>query len=139
MQLLEQPLKMPRPHGARRRRQRIAEAGNELLELLDLQHVGLLVDAIDARHAAPFDVGRDGLVGEQHELFDQLVRDVALGLDDRLDLAGVVDDDFGFRQIEIDRAAPLAAPVQDVKQLAHQLELRHEVAVLLHQLRRLGR
>ena len=60
-------------------------------------------------------------------------------LDDRFDLAGCVDDDFGLGQIEIDRPPPLAAPVQDVEQLPHQLELRHEVAVLLHQLRRLRR
>ena len=88
---------------------------------------------------APFDVGRDGLVGQQHELFDQLVRDVPLRLDDRFHLAGIVDDDFRLGQVEIDRAAALAASVQNVKQLLHQLELRHEVAVFLHQLRRLRR
>ena len=57
----------------------------------------------------------------------------------RSTLPAVVDDDFRLGQVEIDRPPPLAAPVQHVEQLRHQLELRDEVAVLLHQLRRLRR
>ena len=129
VQLLEQPLKIPRPHGAGRRRKRVAESGNELLELLHFQGIGLLVDAVQARHPAPLDERRHGFVRQQHELFDQLVRDVPLGFHDRFNLACIVEDHFRLGQIEVNRPAPFPARVQHLEQLPHQLELRHEVAI----------
>ena len=36
--------------------------------------------------------------------------------------------DFRFRQVEVDRAAPSAARVENLEQLAHQLEHRDELA-----------
>ena len=89
---------------------------------LDLERVGLLVDAVERRHVVLVEVLRDGLVGEQHELLDEPVRDVALGGDDRFDHPLVVEDDLRLLQIEVDRAAAVAALVQDLEQLAHQLE-----------------
>ena len=55
--------------------------------------------------------------------------------DNRFDLADLRQDDFGLRQVEVDRPAPPATTIQDVEQLAHQLEHRHERLVLEHRFR----
>ena len=52
---------------------------------------------------------RDRLVGDEHELLDEPVRDVALERDDLLDHPLVVEDDLRLLQVEVDRAAALAA------------------------------
>ena len=75
---LEQLLEVPRPQRGQRRAEAVAEAGDELLELGDLEDVRLLVDAVERRRLLRLEVRRDRLVGEQHELLDQPVRDVAL-------------------------------------------------------------
>ena len=54
------------------------------------------------------EMGRDRLVGQEHELLDEPVRDVPLRRDDRFDPPYLGEDDFGFGQIEVDR--PAAAP-----------------------------
>src|SRR5207245_2650523 len=95
-----------------RRGETVAESGDELLELRDLQDVRLLVDTVQRRRAGRLEMRGDRLVGEQHELLDQSMRDVPLQRDDRLDDAALVDDDFGLVQIEIDRSAPPAGVVQ---------------------------
>ena len=46
----------------------------------------------------------------------------------------VVHDDLGLVQVEVDRAAAAPRVVQDLEQLAHQLEHRHERRVALQQL-----
>ena len=66
------------------------------------------MDAVERRDVVVVEMLRDGLVGDQHELLDEAVRDVALGGDDRLDHALVVEDDLGLLQIEVDRAAAVA-------------------------------
>ncbi len=58
--------------------ERVAQRRDELLEDLDLGRIRRLVHAIERRHVPRVEVGRHRLVGEQHELFDQPVRDVAL-------------------------------------------------------------
>ena len=58
---------------------------------------------------------------------------VALQRDDRLDHAALVDDDLRLVQIEIDRPAAPPRVVQDLKQLAHLLEHRHQRRVLRQQ------
>ena len=55
--------------------------------------------------------------------------------DDVLDEAGVVHHDFGLGEIEVDRAAAPPAQVENLEQLAHQLEQRHQRRVLGHRLR----
>ena len=45
--LLDEPLKVPGPQRVERRAERMAEPRDELLELLDLQQVGLFVNAIE--------------------------------------------------------------------------------------------
>ena len=52
---------------------------------------------------------RDGFVGQQHELLDEPVRDVALGAMIASTMPLVVDDDFRLLEIEVDRAAAAAA------------------------------
>jgi hypothetical protein len=47
--LLEQLLEMARPQRVDRRAEAVAEAGDELLELGDLEDVRLLVDAVERR------------------------------------------------------------------------------------------
>ena len=84
----------------------MAESRDELLELLDLQQVRLFVNAIQPGPALLLEVVGHGLVGQQHELFDHPVRDVALGDDDVLDASGLVHEHFGLRQVEVHRPAP---------------------------------
>ena len=88
--------------------------------------IRLFVHPVERRHADPLEVRRHGFVGQQHELLDQPMRDVPLGGHDRLDRPCIVEHDLGLRQIEVDRSAPPAARVQDVEQLVHALEHRHE-------------
>ncbi len=90
--------------------------------------------AVERRRVLRVEIGRDGLVREQHEFFDQPVRDVAVERDDRFDRAAGVDHDFRFVQIEVDRTAAAPRVVEDLEQLAHQLEHRHERRVPLEQL-----
>ena len=42
----------------------------------------------------------------------------------------VVEHDLGLLQIEVDRSATTPPLVENLEQLAHRLEHRHEVAVL---------
>ena len=71
----------------------------------------------------------DGLVREQHEFLDEAMRHIALGGDDVGDEAFLVQDHLRFREVEVNRAAPMASRVQDLEQLAHQLEHRHELVI----------
>ena len=68
------------------------------------------------------EVMRHRLVGQQHELFDEAMRDVALVRDDVLDQPLFVEHDLRLGQVEVDRPAAAPPRVQDVEQLAHQLE-----------------
>ena len=61
--------------------------------------------------------------------------DVALQRDDRLNHAALVDDDLRLVQIEIDRPAAPPRVVEDLEQLAHLLEHRHQRRVLRKQRR----
>ena len=84
------------------------------------------MDAVQRRHAFALQVRGHRLVGQQHELFDDAVGDVALRGDDGLDGSGVVDDDLGLGQVEIDRAAAAPPPVENLEQRAHPFEHRHQ-------------
>ena len=117
---------MPRPQRVERRAERVAEARDELLELLDLQQVGLLVNAIQPGPALLLEVVGHGLVGQQHELLDEPVRDVALGDDDVLDPPGLVHQHFGLRQVEVHRPSAPPPAVEDPEQLVHQIEQRQQ-------------
>jgi len=60
----------------RRDAEGVAERRDELLELVHLEDVRRLVDAEQRRRPVIGQVLRHRLVGEQHELLDQPVRDV---------------------------------------------------------------
>src|SRR5258707_1378377 len=62
--------------------QRVAEDVRQLLKLENLFRVGLFVHAVQGTDAAAFEVSRDRLIGGQHELLDQAMRDIALAADD---------------------------------------------------------
>ena len=80
------------------------------------------------RHVVIVEMLRDRLVRHEHELLDDPVRDVALRRDDLLDHALVVEHDLRLLQIEVDRSAAAPPLVEDLEQLAHRLEHRHEAA-----------
>ena len=75
------------PERGQRRAEAVAEPGDELLELGDLEDVRLFVNAVERRRLLRLEIRGHRLVGEEHELLDQPVRDVALERDDRLDHA----------------------------------------------------
>ena len=62
--------------------------------------------------------------------------DVALRRGDGLDLAGLGKDDVGLGQVEVDRAARVAARAQDFVQRVHPLEFGEQIAVARFELRR---
>ena len=127
---LDKALKVPRANGVGRRAKAEAERGDELLELLHLQRIGWFVDTVQRRHLVTIEMAGDGLVGHQHELLDDPMRDVALRRDDLFDHSFVVQHDLGLFQIEIDRSATTPSLVENLEQLPHRLEHRHEVAIL---------
>ena len=94
---IDQLLKMFRRQGTPARGKAVAERGDEGFELLDLLGIGRLVHTMQRRDGLPFEMGRHRLVGEQHELFDDAVRDVALARHNRFNLADLRQDDFGLR------------------------------------------
>src|SRR4051794_24289827 len=65
---------------------------------------------------------RHRFVRQKHELFDDPVRNIPLGCDDRFDQPLIVEHDLWFFQVEVDRAAPMATLVQDLEQLPHYFE-----------------
>ena len=128
--LLDQLLKMHRPRSRGARRQAEAQRAHELFELHHLERFGRLVNPIERRHPVRLEVCGDGLVRQEHELFDQTVRDVPLRRNDVLDESFLVQHDLGLRQVEVDRSATLPPAVQHFEERAHQLEQRHQRPVL---------
>ena len=97
-----------------------------LFEVDDAFGVGLFVDAVDGGHADAMVPVGDALVGGEHELFDEAVGPGAIGAEDALHLAFVVEVDDGLGKIEVDGAALLALAVEDFGEGEHALELRDE-------------
>ncbi len=116
-------------------RETVTESGHELLELLDLQRIRILVDAEQAGHTVVVQVLRHRFIGDEHEFLDDPVRHVALERNDRLDHPLVVQNDLRFLEVEVDRAAAVPAAVQDLEQLVHPLEERHQLRVVDDDLR----
>ena len=130
MDSLQQRLEVAGPQRVERRGEAVPEARQELLEPGDLERVGFLVDAVQPRHVAGVEELRNRLVGEQHELLDDAVRDVPLARDDLFDPPLLVQHDLGLLEIEVDRAEAAAAVLEDLEQLAHPLEQGNERVVL---------
>ena len=104
----------------------VAEALQDLAQVDQPVRVGAVVHAVDRRLLGEEQVLRHGFVGREHELLDQLVGDVAGLRDDADHEALVVEHDVGVRQVEVDRAAPLAALAQQRGELPHHLEVVQE-------------
>ena len=103
--------------------QGIAESLGEFLEFENLFRVGFFVNAMERSDPAFFQVLRDGFVGREHEFFDQAVRDVALAADDAEHASIVVELDDRLGKIEINRAASVAAAIQQKRQFLHPAEI----------------
>ena len=64
--------------------------------------------------------------------------DVALGRHDTDDFPALIELNFGFRKIEVHRAAPVTLVPQDAAELFHLLEHRRQFGIALY-LRRVSR
>ena len=111
----------------------ISESRGDGFEVVDALGVGLLVNAVEAGDAVRLEMVRDRLVGREHEFFDEAMREVALGAGDGLHQSELVELDDGLGQIEVDRSAALAFAIQDLCEVAHQLECRDQRGVALAQ------
>ena len=82
-----------------------------------------LVDPVDRGTIQGHEAGRDGFVGQEHELLDQLMGDVVVMPFDAQHPALVIQPDFGFRKIHFQRTGrePRSAD-----------ELRHFVGLVQH-------
>jgi hypothetical protein len=123
---IDEPLEVHRLERLAAAGEAVAERRDERLELPHLLRVGRLVHAVQRRHTVFHEVRGHRLVGQQHELLDEAVGDVALARHDVVDLTVLAQHDLRFRQVEVDGAAPPPAAVQDREELVHQLEERHQ-------------
>src|ERR1700678_2587154 len=64
----------------------------------------------------------DAFVRREHELFDEAVRDVALGARNTFHQSEFVEFDYRLRQIEIDGTATLTLAIEEQCEIAHQFE-----------------
>ncbi len=104
---LDEPLEIPGAVLSLVAFERVAERQRELGEFLDLPRVGLFVDPVEGRAAGLGQLLGDGFVGQQHELLDDAVGDVALGREDARHPAALVEPDVGFGEVEVDGSAPV--------------------------------
>jgi hypothetical protein len=102
--------------------ERIAERASQFLEFDHLFRVGFFVRPVQRAEAAPIQIPRHLLVGQQHELLDQPVGDVPLAAGDGHHVAQLVELEHRFGQIEIDRPAFLPPRVEQQRQFLHQPE-----------------
>ena len=93
--------------------ERIAECLRHLFEFEHLLGIGLFVNAMQRTQTALLQVSRDGLVGGEHELLDQAVRDVAFAAHDAGHAALGVEGEHALGQIEIHGAAARAARIEN--------------------------
>jgi hypothetical protein len=106
-----------------------AEAAEDRRQLLDALAAGRRVDPPHRRRVALAEEPTDRLVGRDHELLDELVGaldvGVALGAHDVAHQPRIVgvEDDLGLGQIEIERAAGAALGAQRLGQRVQALEL----------------
>ncbi len=124
--LAQDALEVLGPHALEAGRHAVAERSHQLAELLDLERVGLLVDA-EQRAGAGFGQARGhGLVGRQHELFDQAHAVEALAGAHVGHAALGVEREHGLGQVEVECAAPEAALAHQLGQLVHAQQQRHQ-------------
>ena len=109
-----------------------ARFGEELYKVLRLLFGRALVHAVDKGHLLFRHERGDRLVGEHHELFDELVRDGALVFGDD-DLAVHIQN---FRLFEVHRDAALrgARVLQNFRKAHRRVDHLDKVGVLFHRL-----
>ncbi len=133
LNLHEEILEVARLQRRQRRAKAVPEPLNEIFELAHLHHIGLFMNPVQRGCVLRLEMRCHRLVRQQHELFNETVRDVPVQGDDGFDASAFAHDDFGFVDIEVDGSAAAARGVQDGEQLAHQLEHRDERRVLREQ------
>src|SRR5260370_9849586 len=97
--------KRPHPEG-------ISERSLNLFKIVDPLRVRLLVNSIERGDALRLEILRHALIGREHELLDQAVRDVALRARDALHQAELVKFDHRLGRVEVDRSTRLALSVE---------------------------
>lgn len=115
-----------------------AELGGHLLKFKDAFGVWLFVDAVDGSAAGGGEVGGDGFIGREHELFDDAVGDIAGAACNADHFAELVEFDEGFGEVEIDGTALEAAAHKDFGEFLHPFKAFEEGFVTGFQFRIAG-
>src|SRR5487761_166917 len=87
----------------------IAKGARKSLKFQNLFRIGLFVNAMEGGDTAVFEIAGDRLVRREHKLLDDPVGEVANAADDSSHASRIVELDYGFRQIEINRS-PCRSP-----------------------------
>ena len=87
--------------GQRAKTERVAKAGGEFFKLHHAPRLGLLMNAVDRRHAEIFEPCCDALIGGEHEFLNEAVGPGALGLGNAAHLSLLVELDHRLGQVEI--------------------------------------
>ncbi len=93
--------------------------------------VRIFMDPVEAGKVQAGNVTGDRFVGGQHELLDQLMRDVILNLLDRNRASILAEADLGFREIKIQGSLLEPLPAKGGRQLPHLFQFRGELGVRL--------
>ena len=91
--------------------------GGDLLILGEAVGFGILVNAVDRRLPGQLELAGDDLVGEEHELFDELVRFVVLDAFEALGFAVFVEPHFDLGKIEVEGALGEAVFAEERREL----------------------
>jgi hypothetical protein len=76
-------------------------AEDVLAVFLEPPVVGGFVNAVESGAIQGHEPGGDGLVGQEHEFFDELMRGIVFDLFDAQDSAALVEPDFGFGEVKV--------------------------------------
>ena len=101
-------------------------------QALHLLRVRVIVGTVYKRDILPEIIFRNGLVGHQHEIFNDLGGCVALIGFDVHRTALLIQNDLGLRKIKVDGTALAPLFPQDVRQLFHKVEHHHKSRILFH-------
>ncbi len=120
LDLAEDELEVLGADGLEVGRHAVPERRHELHELDDPLRVGPLVDAVEGAGAGAVERRRHGLVRGQHELLDEAHAVEALVAHDARHLPRFVEDELRLRQVEVERAALVAALAHQLRELVHR-------------------
>ena len=106
-----------------------AVGDEELSIFLEARFLGGFMDTVDGGSVFLVEVAGDGFIGEEHKLFDELVRFVGGLFFDSGGAALGVEDDTQFRKIEIEGAVFEAAAAQGGGKVPGALEEAVEIVL----------